>query len=136
MRADCVSNRSVDLSDDQRGRFKNEDIDYPVTVDQSYPILGMGIWETSLMVLIRDDNGAPLWVPAGLFAIPVQEFPSHWQFSTRDGLHLSGREAWNHWTCQWGYPELVSNPRHSDALMERDPDALGQFEEEYRLATE
>lgn len=134
MKAVCVHNVSSGLPDHQRGRFAEREVRYDLTVGGGYLIMAMGIWEAVLQVLVRDDRGAPFWFPIGLFDIPEQALPSGWRFTPHDGLRLSGREAWGHCVALWGYGELITNPRHSDDLSDRDPEALKLFEQEYLKA--
>ena len=134
MKARCVHDVSSELADHQRGRFAERELRYDLTPGGSYVIMGMGIWEAVLHVLVRDDLGAPFWFPIGLFDIPEQPLPSGWRFTPLDGLRLSGREAWGHCVALWSYRELISNPRHTEGLSDRDPEALATFEHEYLKA--
>jgi hypothetical protein len=126
----CVYNLGDDLADHQRGRFTMLHSEYPLTKGAAYVALGMGVWETILEVLVRDDWGKPLWCPLGLFDCPPQPMPADWAFTVCDGLTLSGTALWTRWVARWGYEELVRDPGHSDALMERDPAALAIFSRE------
>jgi hypothetical protein len=89
----------------------------------------MGIWETVLLVLLRDDSGKPNWLPAGLFEIETSSVPADWSFGLIDGIAASGGDATNRWVAIWGYPELARDPKHRDALIERDADALRIFDQ-------
>ncbi len=134
MRAVCRSNRSSDLADHQQGRFPDTSWEGVITIGTSYVVLGMGIWESVLQLLIRSDHGLPTWAPVGLFDVTNERLPPDWRFATREGLGLSGRELWTRWVCQWGYAELINNEQHSDMLQERDPAALAVFSVEYGKA--
>jgi len=123
----CARTNSAQFADHQRGRFTDVDEQYPLTLGASYVVLGMGIWETVLHVLVRDDEGNPNWCPLAAFDCARQRIPTTWEFATREGLLASGRDIWTRWVAQWGYPELVRDPAHSDALMERDPAALATW---------
>jgi hypothetical protein len=131
MIAVCRHTRSGLLADHQRGRFVALDEAFALTVDRKYVVVGMGIWETVLQVLTKDDNGLPAWCPAALFDIDDQAMPPSWRFALRSGAHCSGTDLWTRWVAHWGYEQLVSDERHSDALMERDAEALVIFESEY-----
>jgi hypothetical protein len=132
----CRFSRSSQLADHQRGRFADFDQAYAVHVGSDYVIVGGGVWETVLHVLVRDDDGQPSWCPAGLFTIPPQPFPSGWLFGLRDGISASGVDLWTRWVVTWGYAELVTDKRHSDQLMERHPAALAVFDREWRRLAE
>jgi hypothetical protein len=54
--------------------------------------------------------------------------PSDWHFVLLDGIAASGGDASNRWVAKWGYRQLVSDPSHSDALLERDSNALAIFD--------
>lgn len=126
MIARCKYNTGKDIPG--RGRMAvSPDATYPVKVGRDYTVMGMGIFETDLSVLICDETGKPFWHPIGLFDIPTQEVPLHWEFCLLDGVAASGGDATNRWIAKWGYPELVRDPDHSEKLMERDPLALDLF---------
>ena len=130
MIAVCAGVRTSELADHQRGRFAGIDQTYALTAGEAYVVLAVGIWETILQVLVRDDDGLPIWCPAGLFDIETQQMPAHWEFSLDEGVGASGPDLWTRWVARWGYPEVVRDPAHSDALMERDPHALEIFARE------
>ncbi len=132
----CLHTGSLELADHQRGRFTALHSDYPLTRGTEYVALGMGIWETVLHVLVRDDWGKPSWCPLALFNCPPQTFPSDWEFTLCDGITQSGAGLWTRWVARWGYRELVRDPGHSDALMERDTEALAIFAREMRSQKE
>jgi hypothetical protein len=137
MIAVCRYVRSGSLADHQRGRFIAFDEAFDLTVDRTYIVLGMGIWETVLQLLVKDDRSLPAWCPAALFDISDQSMPPGWRFVLRDGAQCSGADLWTRWVAHWGYEQLVSDERHSDALLERDAQALAVFETEYaRRVTE
>jgi hypothetical protein len=136
MIATCKFSRSSELSDHQRGRFAGFDEEFAVTVGLDYIVLGVGIWETVLQVLVRDDDGLPSWCPAGLFALPVQPIPGGWMCGLGDRISAAGADLWTRWVVKLGYAELVVDERHSDLLMERDPEALAVFERAWRHLAE
>lgn len=137
MRLKCAFNRSSSLPDEQRGRMVDVDETYPLTVGSEYVVVGMGLWENVLSVLVRDDWGNPCFARAALFELGSQEVPVGWRFALGPGIWASGRDLWvQPCGAVWGYDELVDDPGHAGALEERDPDALAIFEREYarRLA--
>lgn len=79
-----------------------------------------------------DETEKPNWLPIGLFDFADTALPASWEFAVLDGTAASGGEASNRWVARWGYPELVRDDRHSDALIERDPGALAIFARELR----
>jgi hypothetical protein len=110
---------------------------YPLTVGSEYVVVGMGLWENVLFVLVRDDWGKPCFARAGLFELGSGEIPAGWRFALCPGIRASGRELWvQPCGAVWGYDELVDKPEHLGELAERVPEALAIFEREYarRLA--
>lgn len=131
MIATCRFSRSSQLPDHQRGRFTDLEEEYLVTVGHDYLVVGLGIWETRMLVLVRDDQGLPSWCLGGLFALSDQPMPSGWLCSWGEGMLAFGNDAWTRWVMKCGYAELVTDDRHSDLLIERDPAALAVFEREW-----
>lgn len=137
MRLTCAFNRSSALPEEQRGRMADVEETYPLTVASEYVVLGMGLWENVLSVLVRDDWGKPCFARAGLFELGSGEMPEGWRFALGPGIRATGRELWMQ-PCGavWGYARLVDDPAHAAALEERDPEALAIFESEYRRVVE
>lgn len=135
MKALCLHNTSDELPDEQRGRFGWIDEHFDLTVGKAYDVLAMGVFETVLQVLVRDETGAPCFCPAALFEIEEQPFPQGWRFALRDGVRLAGRRSWTQWVAVWGYAEITSDERHMNDLGERVPKALEVFEREYLKAS-
>ena len=134
MIAQCRHSRTVALSDHQRGRLTALDEEHHLTIGDRYLVLGMGIFETVLYFLVRDDTGSPSLSPAAMFDCDTTELPRDWWFSLRDGIRASGSELWNRCVAIWGYGALVNDPDHSGALGERDASALETFDREYAKA--
>ena len=130
--ARCVGGIGADLGVSSSRFFHTDRTIFHVQVGTVYHGLGMGIWETVLMILVRDDTGGPSWLPVGLFDISASHLPEDWEFVILDRIAASGGDASNRWVAMWGYPELVRNRGHSDGLIERDPKALGIFNQEIR----
>lgn len=132
MKLTCVFNRSSSLPDEQRGRMVDFEETYPLTVGSEYLVVGMGLWENVLFVLVRDDWGKPCFARAGIFEQGSQKVPQGWRFALGPGIQASGQELWvNPCGAVWGYDDLVDDPAHAGALEERDPDALAIFDREY-----
>jgi hypothetical protein len=128
----CLHNRSSSLPDSQRGRFREIDEEYYLTIGESYSVVGMHLFENVLSVLVRDDNRLPSFVPAGLFELGAHGLPDGWKFALADGLLAAeGPDLWSHpLVSVWGYDELVLDPRHNDDLLESVPEALAIFHRE------
>lgn len=128
MRIVCVFKQASSLADHQRGRTPNVNTTYPLTVGKSYAILGMGLWENVLSILVRDDWGGPCFAPAGLFELGRHDIPPKWEFVLLSGIRASGKDVWTDpGSAIWGYSELVNDPTHAAALEEREPEALAIF---------
>jgi hypothetical protein len=132
-RALCTGSTGGDLSVSSDRYFHSPRSQFNITVGNSYWVAGMGIWETVLMVLIRDDSDRPSWFPVALFDMSVTALPHGWEFRLLDKMAASGGESDRRWVAMWGYPELVRDSSHSDSLIERKPEALRIFAE--RLGT-
>jgi hypothetical protein len=130
--ARCAGSTGADLGGSTSRFFHTDRTDFHVHVGTIYYGLGMGIWETVVMILVRDDTGGPSWLPVGLFDINASSLPEDWEFVVLDGIAASGGDASNRWVAMWGYPELVRNRAHSDGLIDRDPQALAVFDREER----
>ena len=128
MQVRCIGNMGVDLGSSPSRYFHTDRTRFHVSLGSLYLVLGMGIWETVLMVLVRNDSGLPSWLPIGLFEMVNFAFPGDWEFALVDGIAASGGDATNRWVAMWGYPELVRDRGHSDALLTRDPTALRTFD--------
>jgi hypothetical protein len=126
--ARCIGSTGADLGPARDRYFHVDRTKFDTTIGAPYQVFGMGIYETVLMVLIRNDYGKPSWLPIGLFDFEISTLPSDWEFRLIDGIAASGGDALGHWVAVWGYSELVRNPAHSDALLERDPEALSIFD--------
>ncbi len=130
MIARCIHNTGSALGQPLRGNFYTVETVFEVELGKEYVVLGLGIFETVLLALVCDETGKPNWLPIGLFEIEHTVLPAHWEFALVDGAAASGGDASNRWVALWGYPELVRDDRHSDALIERDPRALEIFTRE------
>lgn len=101
---------------------------FPLTVGKPYAVVGMSIVETVFRFLVQDDFGRALFAPAGMFDLVVAPLPDDWCFELGSGVRASGRDLWvDPVVAVWGYPELVNDPDHFDALAEGDPDAMAIF---------
>jgi hypothetical protein len=128
--ARCVHNSGSSLGEPSRGSFYTLETVFDLELGKEYIVLGLGVFETVLLALVCDETGRPNWLPIGLFALEATVVPAHWEFGVVDGLAASGGDASNRWVARWGYPELVHDDRHSDALIEQDPLALAIFARE------
>jgi hypothetical protein len=126
----CVRNTGESLGSPDRGHFYSVETVFPVSTGSEYPVFGLGIFETVLVALVRDDTGYPSWFPVGLFEFDFQKIPADWEFALHDGRAASGGDTSNRWVARWGYPELVRDESHSDGLIERDVHALETFSRE------
>lgn len=132
MVAICIRNRGADLGApfDRRAMHTLRSM-FHLTVGSAYLVMGMGIFGSTLIALVRDDTGKPNWLPVGLFDFGAQALPAGWEFSVTDARAASGvSDPPKGWVAKWGYPELVRNPLHTDLLIERDPTAIEIFDRE------
>ncbi len=132
----CVHSTGKGLGPPSRGHFYSTETVFHVQVGSEYQMLGMGIWETTLLALVCDDTGKPNWHPIGLFEFEPQRLPADWEFALYDGEAASGGDVQSRWVARWGYSKLVRDPSHSDGLIERDPSALEIFYRELAKRSE
>jgi hypothetical protein len=96
--------------------------------DRVYFVGGICIWGRAIHYLLDpEEDGFPGWYPASLFKIVEGKLPSNWHFTFRQ------EPATRSISAVWGYAELMS-PSHFEALVERNPEALGVFRERWREA--
>lgn len=136
MIAICVANRGSDLGQPARGHLYSERSTFHLTVGTTYVVMGMGIFDSTMVALVCDDTGKPNWLPVGLFELTPQKFPDNWEFRLFDGRAASGGNTVGGWVARWGYPDLVRDEQHVDRLIERDPLALRTFFTELKEATD
>jgi hypothetical protein len=128
--ARCVHNTGSALGHPARGHFYTVETIFHLELAKEYVVLGLGIFETVLLALVRDETGRPSWLPIGLFEFEGTALPADWEFTVVDGVAASGGVASDRWVARWGYAELVGKAPLSDALIEREPHALEIFERE------
>lgn len=120
------------MGEPSRGNFYTTETVFHLEVGKHYAVLGLGMFETVLLVLVCDETDKPNWLPVGLFEFADARLPDNWEFAVLDGIAASGGDASNRWIARFGYRELVHDETHSDALIERDPHALEIFARELR----
>ncbi len=129
----CVHANGASLPVPTRGFFYTPDSDFHLTVGKDYPVLGVGIWDAFLVVLVSSDTGTPTWLPVAAFELQAAVLPKHWEFTVVDRQGASGGDVANRWVVVWGYPELVRSAQHRDDLLEHEPAALEAFSRELEL---
>jgi hypothetical protein len=127
MMARCIHDTGSELSLPARAHFYSERTKFSVTPGKAYRIAGLGMLDTALLALVCDDTGKPNWLPAGVFDMTNVKVPVSWYLALRNGQLSAGGEPSGQWIAMMGYEELVRDPSHSDALIERDPWALQVF---------
>lgn len=129
MKAVCISNDPKGLADHQQSRVTAYEGLYPLTVGKIYEVVGMSIVARALYFLVRHDSGGPCFAYAGFFELFSSVIPQGWCFALEAGIRASGRDLWSEpAVATWGYPELVEDPGHVQALFELEPTALAVFE--------
>ena len=128
MKALCIANDPKGLADHQQSRAVAVEGHYPLTVGKTYSVLGMSIAERAFYLLVQDDSGGPCFAHAGFFELFTAPLPDGWLFGLEAGIRASGRDLWSEpAVASWGYPELIQDPAHVQALLEYDPGALALF---------
>lgn len=119
MRIRAVGSRGYDLPEEILDKSHNmPQARFHVTVGKVYDVHAMALWRSGLGVLIVDDTGAPNWKPVALFQVEDHSLPAHWKFTTVDGADVF---------ALWGYPSMIHDESHHDALIERRRAALDVF---------
>ncbi|WP_173142061.1 hypothetical protein [Kibdelosporangium persicum] len=114
----CLRNKG--LPEPAHGLYYTEHTVFEVTVGETYPVYGISMFNRGLTLLLRDDTGKPNWQPIELFEVVDGRLPDGWKFATRDQ-----GEAYTQ--AIFGYPRLVDDEGHEEALIEREPDAMRVF---------
>jgi hypothetical protein len=124
--ATCIRNRGSDLEQSGRGNFFTEQTIFHLEIGSQYKVMGLGLFETVLLALVCDETRKPNWLPVALFDFASSDLGG-WHFALLDPIAASGGESLNRWQAIWGYDELVLDPAHKEALIERDSAALEVF---------
>lgn len=127
MIAKCLHNQGSQLPQPARAHLYSERTTFEVTPGEDYQLAGLGVFETVLLVLVRDDTGKPNWLPSALFQMTMAQMPSSWYLSVREPDVSVAGDLTGKWLMMMGYEELIRDPSHSDGLIERDAEALETF---------
>ena len=99
-----------------------------VSIGKMYQVFAMGLWKSSIELLLFGDIQLPFWYPAQLFSVTDPRMPEDWVFAINlqndGGMQANG-----------GYEKVVFDHLHNDALMEREPDAIEAFLTEMQRGT-
>ena len=106
-------------------RGETEQTVFHVSIGKSYPVFAMALWQSVIIILLLDDTGKPNWYSIEIFSIVDPKLSDDWYFSTTIA-NDHGVQA------IWGYEHMTSNPKHYEAVIERDPEALRVFDEQRR----
>ncbi|GAA0981985.1 hypothetical protein GCM10009555_051090 [Acrocarpospora macrocephala] len=124
MRLSCIGTTGSDLpARTLEGSGNTRFSRFNVTVGREYVARAMALWANGLTVLIVDDNDRPNWKPIELFDVVDGSIPDDWEFTTV-GIEGSSVRA------LWGYPTLIRDIGHHDALVDRDKTAWRIFLDE------
>lgn len=98
---------------------------FHVAIEKEYKVFAVAVYRGVVLLLLSDEDELPNWYPVDLFSMSHGRIPEEW-FSAMypgndDGLQFL-----------MGYPRIVSDESHYDALLERDPSAIEAFRLEKR----
>jgi hypothetical protein len=130
MLATCRHTTGAELPPPEDGSYYTARSVFQLTAGEPYRLMGIGVFEAVPIALVRDDAGCATWLPLAAFTVSPQPLPDNWQFAAADATSAGG------WAMRWGYPELVRDLHHIEALIEREPFALAIFEAELGRASE
>jgi len=123
MLARCVADSGLDLGLPPAGAVYTEATVFHLQRGSCYLIWGLTVHEGSLDALVWDNTGRPNWLPIGLFDIPEQPIPTHWEFRIVRTASLQAQG----YRAILGYPQLVRDLGHLDGLADRVPKDLDDF---------
>lgn len=135
MWATCLQNE-IDVIRDAAAESQDvASAHYYLTINRSYPVLGMSLTDDQLLLLILDDTHFPMFCPTELFAPWGAPIPSDWHFALASGRSADGEgPRVDPIQAIWGYLELVEDPGHYTAIVDGDPLARRVFDHRYREA--
>jgi hypothetical protein len=96
---------------------------FDVVIGKDYPVFGMALWKSRILLLLSDESELPNWCPLELFSVKDPRLPEDWVFGVYQ-THEHEVQA------IWGYERLVVDHTHWEALLERNPGALRIFLQE------
>lgn len=124
--ATCITNRGADLVNPARDHFYTPTTTFTLTAGQRYPIVGLGMFGSILVVLVVDDSRSPNWVPPGVLDLSRFAIPRTWAANVVDRAGATGGSCSN-WVFLMGPPAMGPDATTVDLLTDRDDDALEQF---------
>ena len=119
MRIKCHSNSGQSLSKRYLTIGYFSESVFHVATGTDYTVFGISVYRGLVLYLLLDDLNLPNWFPRDLFKIVDARIEADWlcaQYQNEAGLDFL-----------MGYPTLVADGTHYDALLERDPGALEIF---------
>ena len=91
-----------------------------VAIENEYTVFAVAVYREVVLLLLSDEDALPNWYPVDLFSLSDGRVPEGWLSAiypgNDDGLQFL-----------MGYPRIVSDEAHYDALLERDPAAIEAF---------
>ncbi|MCG8542536.1 MAG: hypothetical protein MJA82_21775 [Clostridia bacterium] len=121
MRIRCIEIEGYQFSrKDVREGITNRVKHKGLTLNKSYEVYGMVIFQEGLDYLILDDHDMPMWYSAELFEVEESLLPSKW-------YHSFFRYEEFGVTAIWGYFELVNFQEHFDGLAEQNEQDVELF---------
>jgi hypothetical protein len=135
MIARCIENRAQAVPQYLGVLFFDLSIQFDLTMDALYPVLGMELYRDVLQVLVPDNSGyeRPQWMPLELFEVDRSHLPPAWHFVAYPKASSARKRGFR---ARWGYRQLVESDEHRDSLEELDSSALAIFAAELQLARE
>ena len=120
MNLSCVGDSGRDLPADVLAMSGNTTLSrFDLTVGREYTAYAMALWTYGLGVLVVNDTSRTFWMPISLFQVVDGSLPAHWEFAV-----VADRKPV---LALWGYPSLIHDPEHHDALIEREQAAFDVF---------
>lgn len=123
MRVKCVSTKGYQFAYYfvKKGLASPNKVEFEgLSLDKSYVVYGISIFDEELTYLIYDDYEMAAWYAANLFHVESTALPENWhhRYFGRNEQGLS---------AIWGYKELVHSMDHYDGLLNRVRDEVILF---------
>jgi hypothetical protein len=126
----CIHNTGASLGQPQRGHFSSHKTVFDLQLDSDYPVLGIGLSRRFFLLLLSMTRGRHAGCRPACSNLSLKRLRVIGSVLL-DGVAASGGEASNCWVAKLGYPDLVRDESHSDALIEGDPAAREVFFREF-----
>lgn len=128
MKVKCVANTGAALSEKQilKGNTRESAYEW-LKVGKIYNVYGILLIQDTLNYLVVGEYpNAIYFEPVELFKLIDNKIPPDWYFKPSIEL-VPAEKLIDPFSATWGYKELAIDIRHSDRLLEREPEDIKIF---------